>query len=69
MNKHFFSQFKKDIKEEHEAFDTHQESTEVITARCDHKGKVRIENGMLKCQCQAAWSGPEIETLYKLFNA
>ena len=67
-SKFYFDQFKKEIKEEHKLFDTHQESTEVIKARCDHKNKTHISNGILMCTCGANWSGPEIETLYKLLN-
>jgi hypothetical protein len=56
------------MKDEHIKFDTHQESTDISTDRCNHKGKVRIDNNMLRCSCGAAWSGPEINVLFDLFN-
>jgi hypothetical protein len=66
-SKHYFEEFKKDIKEDHEKFETHLESHEVSTDRCKHKD-AKIVDGVLRCTCGAAWGGPEIETLYKLLT-
>lgn len=68
-SKYIFEDKAEEIKEDNDKYEAHKESKELSTKRCDHKGKVKIENGMLRCQCGSAWSGPEIETLYKLFNA
>lgn len=67
-SKYIFEDLKKDLKEDHLNYETHQENTEVIKARCDHMGKVSIVDGILRCDCGSGWQGGEIETLYKLFN-
>jgi hypothetical protein len=67
-SRYYFEQFSKDIKKEHKLFDTHQESTEHLKERCDHKGKVKIVGHDLICGCGASWQGPQIETLYKLLT-
>jgi hypothetical protein len=67
-SKYFFEEFKDQIKEEHDNFKTHTESSDVSPYRCDHKGKVKIINNMLRCQCGAGWGGPNIETLLNIFN-
>jgi hypothetical protein len=67
-SKYFFEQFKDQIKEEHEQFKTHTESTELNNNRCTHKGKVKIVGNILRCQCGASWGGNEIEALYNLLN-
>ena len=67
-SKYFFADKAKEIKEEVKKFEAHSESRELSKERCDHKNKVKIENGMLKCQCGSGWQGPEIETLYKLLT-
>lgn len=69
-SKYFFEDKKELIDKEHKLYKTYQENHPVSLGyeKCDHKGKVRIENGLLKCKCGASWGGPEIETLYKLLN-
>jgi hypothetical protein len=67
-SKHYFEEFKEDIKEEHEKYNTHVEIKDIDIQRCNHKGKVRYEGGMVKCICGAAWSGPQIDTLIELLK-
>ena len=51
------------------AFDGEKESKElprdVDLPKCKHKN-VTIKNNELRCKCGAAWSGPNIERLYKV---
>lgn len=67
-SKYFFKDKADLVKEEHKLFKTYQESTDILQDKCDHKGKVKIIDGRLVCTCGAAWNGPELETLLKLFN-
>ena len=67
-SKYFFEQFDEQLKEEKEKFKAKSETVDVPIRVCKHKGKVSIIDGELRCKCGAAWSGPEIETLYKIFN-
>jgi hypothetical protein len=67
-SKFFFEQFKKEIKEDHKQFKTHQEATELGQERCNHQGKVKMVGNILRCQCGAAWSGSQIEKLLDIFN-
>jgi hypothetical protein len=67
-SKYFFADKAKEIKEEVKKFEAHSESRELSKERCDHKNKVKIVGHELRCSCQAAWSGPQIETLYKLLT-
>ena len=67
-SKYYFEDLKEDIKEQHELYESHQENTEVLKVRCDHKNKVKIINNELRCECGASWGGSQIETLYKLLT-
>lgn len=67
-SKYFFEEFKDQIKEEHQAYETHLEEKEHNFKQCDHKGKVKIINGTLKCSCGAGWSGPQLNVLFDFFN-
>lgn len=67
-SKYFFEDKAKEIKEEHKLYKTKLESTDISTDRCDHKGKVEILNGILRCRCGASWSGPGLDTLFDLFS-
>lgn len=67
-SKYFYKDFKKEAEEEHKKFDAFQEVRTISKDKCNHKGKVKMVDGILRCQCGAAWGGPEIATLYKLFN-
>lgn len=67
-SKFIFEDHAEQIKEEHELYESHQENTEIIKARCDHKNKVKIVNNELRCDCGASWGGSQIETLYKMFT-
>ena len=66
QSKYYFEDFKDEIKEEKELFKARQEARQIDTRRCDHKGKVKIDHNELVCVCGAHWTGPQIETLYKL---
>jgi len=68
FNKHFFSQFKEEIKEEHEALKTVSESKEVSSTKCNHKGLVKAVPGGLRCQCGAGWQGARLNVLLEHFN-
>ena len=68
QSKHYFQQFKDEIKEEHQKFDTHQDAAEINNDHCNHKGKVKMDKGMLKCICGAGWSGPNLDLLLKHLN-
>jgi hypothetical protein len=67
-SKYFFDEFKDQIKEEHEKFETHLENRDISQDRCNHKGKVKMVNGMLRCSCGAGWQGPGLDTLFDLLN-
>ena len=67
-SKHYFQQFKEEIAEEHKKYKTHQESADISSDRCSHKGKVKMDGGVLRCSCGAAWPGPELDTLLDLFT-
>jgi hypothetical protein len=67
-SKYFFEDKKDQIKEEHKLFKTKLESTDITNERCDHKGKCNIVNGILRCKCGSAWSGPGLDTLFDLFS-
>lgn len=67
-SKYFFEDKAKEIKEEHKLYKTKLESTDIVSDRCNHQGKVEIINGVLKCKCGAAWSGPGIDTLLDIFS-
>ena len=67
-SKYFFEQFKDEIQEEHKNLKTRSETTNLSPDRCNHKGKVKVVDSMLRCSCGAAWSGPQLDTLLDLFN-
>jgi hypothetical protein len=68
FDKNFFSQFKEIMDEEHKTFKTHQEATELPSAKCTHFGKVKAVKGGLRCQCGAGWSGAQINVLLDYFE-
>ena len=67
-SKYFFKDKEDQIKEEHKLYKTKQESTNISTDRCDHRFKVEIIDGVLKCKCGASWSGPGLDTLFDIFS-
>jgi len=67
-SKHFFTQFKDEIAEEHKKYKTHQEEASINSGRCNHKGKVKIIDGELRCSCGAGWKGSQIKFLFDIFN-
>lgn len=67
-SKSYFKQFKEEIKEEKEDFKAHNETSDVPTKRCKHKGKVRMDGNILKCECGAAWGGPNVQALFDLLS-
>jgi hypothetical protein len=67
-SKYFFKDKADQIKEEHKLYKTKLESTDIVNDRCDHKGKVEMVDGILKCKCGSAWSGPGLDTLIDLFS-
>jgi hypothetical protein len=67
-SKYFFEEFKRDMVTDHKRFKTHMENQELSEDRCDHMGKVKMKNGMLRCSCGAAWSGPQLDILFDHFN-
>jgi hypothetical protein len=50
-----------------ESFDGVKEKTEVKFNRCSHS-KIKFINGELRCKCGAAYSGPNLHKLFKLFT-
>ena len=68
FNKHFFTQFKEEVQEEHEAFKTISESKELPSTQCNHKGLVKAVPGGLRCQCGAGWQGSRLNVLLDHFN-
>lgn len=71
MGKHFYQDFKKEIEEEHEALETHQEKKEVDFTPCGHsKIKfVRDDKGQrLVCGCGATFQGQGLNELYKMLT-
>jgi len=67
-SKYVYQEFKDEIKEEHERFDTYQETKDVSQGKCSHMGKVKIVNGELRCECGSAWSGAQINVLFDYFD-
>lgn len=66
-NKYFFNQFKKEIQDEHEMFETHTEQKEVTSIQCNHKGKVKAVPGGIRCVCGAGWQGSQLNVLLDYF--
>lgn len=50
-----------------EAFDGERYTTELKPTRCPHKN-VKYVHGELRCSCGAAWSGPNLASLYAAFT-
>jgi hypothetical protein len=67
-SKSFFKQFKKEIEDEKKNYKAYGEVITITGDRCNHKGKAKIVNGILRCSCGAAWSGNQIEKLLDLLN-
>lgn len=67
-SKSYFKQFKEEIKEEKETYKAHSEVADVPVKRCNHKGKVRMDGSILKCECGAAWDGANVQALFDLLN-
>lgn len=63
IKKSFFEQFKKDIAEENEKYEAHNESVDLSRKVCKHT-KPRFNEGKLICTCGAVWTGPGLNTLY-----
>ena len=68
FDKNYFKQFKEEIEEEHKVYETHLENQELSTTKCNHKGKVQVIPGGLRCQCGAGWQGARLNTLLDYFN-
>jgi len=66
-SKSFYKQFGEDIDKEVKKYKAFSERTELPSTKCDHKGKVKIIDGELRCSCGAGWRGPEIDTLFDYF--
>lgn len=67
MRSSFFQEFKDNIKEEHQQFDTHTESTDISIKNCSH-ADVKMVDGVLRCKCGAAWSGGQLNVLFDYFT-
>lgn len=67
-DKSYFNQFDETINKEKEVFKAREEVTTLPDKKCDHQGKVTMVKNELRCKCGAAWSGSNIEALYKLLN-
>jgi len=67
-SKYIFKQHGKQLDKETKEFKAYSEKTDIPLKGCNHKGKVRLENGELRCTCGAGWSGGNIEKLFDLLN-
>lgn len=56
------------LDEEVEAYDAFSERREINFPVCNHRNKVKLKDGILKCQCGAGWRGRGVHELYILLT-
>lgn len=57
-----------DFKEDKDKYEAFEEKKELSSTKCLHTS-VKHKNGALTCTCGASWSGPKLDTLYKLLTS